>query len=102
MTAAIKEFLVSASRLRDGAVAYLAPDRTWVDAFEAAARHRDPDARDAALAFARQDEANVCSAHIVEVAVGADGQLLLSARERLRRDGAAKVRERLGYQTPTR
>jgi hypothetical protein len=102
MPATTPEFLVSASRLSDGAVVYLAADRQWVESFDAAARHRDAAARDAELHHAKQDEAHACNVHVVEIAVGADGRLVLSARERLRREGAAKVRERLGYSTPPR
>jgi hypothetical protein len=102
MAASTPEFLISASRLSDGAVVYFAADRRWVDTFDLAARHRDAAARDAELAAAKQDEAHVCNAHVVEIAVASDGQLILSARERLRRDGAESVRERLGYTTPTR
>jgi hypothetical protein len=102
MTATAKQFLVSASRLSDGAVLYLAEDRRWVEQFDQAARHVEPARRDEELAFAKQDEAHACNAHVVEVGVSADGALLLSARERLRRDGAAQVMERLGHTRPTR
>jgi hypothetical protein len=88
MIATAKQFLVSASRLSDGAVLYLAEDRRWVERFDQAARHVEPARRDEELA--------------VEVGVSADGALLLSARERLRRDGAAQVMERLGHTRPTR
>jgi hypothetical protein len=102
MAATTPEFLESASRLSDGAVVYLAADRRWVERFDEAARHRDATARDAELAYAKQDEAHACNAHVVEIAVGVDGQLVLSTRERLRREGAERVRERLGYSNPNR
>ena len=92
-------FIVSASRLADGSVAYLRRDRSWSERFEDAERFADPAARDAALTAAKADEANVCNAHVVELAVADDGKVALSARERLRRDGPDAVRRRLGYAT---
>ena len=97
MAATRPAYLVSASRLSDGAVVYLAPDRRWVERFEDAARHDATGPRDEALAFAKTEEARVCNAHVVEIGVSADGGLVLSARERFRRAGPARVLESLGY-----
>jgi hypothetical protein len=97
MAATRPAYLVSASRLSDGAVAYLDVDRRWVERFEDAARHDEAGPRDEALAFAKTDEAHVCNAHVVEIGVNPDGTLVLSARERFRRAGATRVLQSLGY-----
>lgn len=90
-------YLVSASRLTDGAVVYLSADRRWVERFDEAARHDEAAPRDEALAFAKTREADVCNTHVVEIGVHSDGSLVLSARERFRRAGPARVLESLGY-----
>ncbi|MBX7190859.1 MAG: DUF2849 domain-containing protein [Sandaracinaceae bacterium] len=100
MAATRLQFLVSASRLSDGGVVYLHRDRRWVESFDEGWRHDDAASRDGELVFAKSDEAHVCNAHVVEVGVAEDGALRLSARERFRREGAAKVRVRLGYERP--
>jgi len=96
-TATRIQHVVSASLLADGSVAYLRADRSWSPSFEEAARFEDVAARDEAHAYAKQDESRVCNAHVFELGVLPDGALVLSARERLRRDGAEAVRRRLGY-----
>ncbi|MBN8615779.1 MAG: DUF2849 domain-containing protein [Deltaproteobacteria bacterium] len=97
MAATRPAYLVSASRLSDGAVVYLGADRRWTERFEQAARHDETAPRDEALAFAKTEEARVCNVHVVEIGVTAEGGLVLSARERFRRAGPARVLQSLGY-----
>ncbi|GAB4211732.1 MAG: hypothetical protein OHK0013_33730 [Sandaracinaceae bacterium] len=89
--------VITASRLEDGAVTYLGPDRTWVPDLASALLFEAPTDRDAALAWAKSDEARVCNAYAFDALLQPDGTLVLSARERFRRDGAAAARARLGY-----
>jgi hypothetical protein len=89
--------VITASRLDDGSVTYLGPDRSWVPALGEAHLFDDPTTRDAALAWAKADEGRVCNAYAFDALLHPDGSLALSTRERLRRDGAAAARARLGY-----
>lgn len=89
--------VITASRLDDGSVTYLGPDRTWVPSLASAQLFEEPADRDAALAWARTDELRVCNVYAFEAGLHPDGTLALSARERLRRDGAATARARLGF-----
>lgn len=95
-------YLISASRLSDGSVTYLSADRRWVSSFDEAARHEEPTRRDEELAFGKTQEAHVANVHVVEIGVRADGTLVLSARERFRRAGPARVLVELGYPSPAR
>ncbi len=97
MAAPRPAFLVSASRLSDGAVVYLSPDRGWVTGFDDAARHDDAAQRDEELAFGKTQERHVANVHVIEIGVTAEGALVLSARERFRRAGPGRVLESLGY-----
>lgn len=103
MSANRPAFLISASRLSDAGVVYLTSDRRWSERFEDGAQYEGTadgvTARDEALARAKADEAQVCNAYVVELTIATDGSVILSTRERLRREGATRVRERLGHAT---
>ena len=82
-------FVITANRLSDGAVLYLAAASTWV--LDLGHAH------DRLLAFAKSCELTICGPYALEIAHAPDGARLLSARERLRALGASDVRRRLGY-----
>jgi len=90
------EFMVTANRLSDGRVVYLASNQRWSEAYEDGLVTRDPAERDRWLTWAKTREGDVCGAYAIEAIVGPNGREL-SARERLRALGPADARRRLGY-----
>jgi hypothetical protein len=90
------EFIVTANRLSDGRVVYLAQNERWSEAYNDGLVTRDPLERDRWLAWAKTRERDVCGAYAIEAPVGPNGREL-SARERLRALGPADARRRLGY-----
>ena len=88
---------VTANRLDDGSVVYLSGTRTWVASFAEAKDFADATASALDVAWAKTREAEVCGSYAFEVEVREDGSLKLSSRERLRREGGAAARTRLGY-----
>lgn len=91
------DFIVTANRLGDGRVVYLAAPDRWSESYEAARVTRDPAERDAWVAWAKSQERVVCGAYAIEATLDAKGQRVLSARERLRALGPGDARRRLGY-----
>ena len=87
---------VTANRLDDGSVVYLA-SRAWVAALADADRLQDAASAGVEVAWAKTQERDVCGPYTFEAEVLTDGGLKLSARERFRRDGATAARTRLGY-----
>lgn len=96
MAAKPLEFVVTANRLRDGRVVYLADGQRWTERYDEARATRDPAERDTWLAWARTQESVVCGMYAIEAPVGPRGREL-SARERLRAQGPEDARRRLGY-----
>jgi hypothetical protein len=90
------DFLVTANRLNDGCVVYLASGDVWSEHYADARVTRDPGERDAWIAWAKTRERDVCGAYAIEATVGPSGRVL-SARERLRALGRGDARRRLGY-----
>lgn len=93
-------FVVTANHLREGAVLYRAPGPRWTARFEEAELLDGEAGRDAALAWARGQASEVCGPYALDVLVTADGERLLSQRERLRAAGAERVLERLRLTAP--
>ncbi len=91
--------VVTANRLQDGEVVYLAPRGRFVDCLADAALAEDAAAEAALLAIARQAIAErlVVGAYSFEVVAGADGIVPTSTRERIRATGPS-VRRDLGKQ----
>ena len=96
MAAKELEFIVTANRLSDGRVVYLARNERWSEAYDDGLVTRDPLERDRWLAWAKTRERDVCGVYAIEASVGPNGREL-SARERLRALGPADARRRLGY-----
>jgi hypothetical protein len=90
------ELIVTANRLNDGRVVYLAADQRWSERYEDALATRDSAERDRWLAWAKTRERDVCGAYAIEAPIGPSGREL-SARERLRALGPGDARKRLGY-----
>ncbi len=90
------DFVVTANRLLDGRVVYLARGERWSERYDDAEATRDPAERDRWLAWARAQEGVVCGVYAIEAPVGPEGREL-SARERLRARGPEDARRRLGY-----
>lgn len=97
MAARQLEFMVTANRLADGRVVYLAEGDVWSERYDEGRATRDAAERDRWLAWAKRQEAVVCGAYAIEAALDASGRRSLSARERLRALGPADARRRLGY-----
>jgi hypothetical protein len=78
--------VVTANRLRDGAVVWLTPARAWSEAFrESLVLREDTDARAALDATAADVKAQVVvGPYLAEAAVTPEGLLPNSARERIR------------------
>jgi hypothetical protein len=91
------EFIVTANRLGDGRVVYLAAQDRWSERYEDARATRDPAERDRWIAWAKTQEAVVCGAYPIDATLDASGRRQLSARERLRALGPGDARRRLGY-----
>ncbi len=91
------EYIVTANRLGDGRVVYLAPGRRWSEDLADASVTRDPVERDASISWAKTRERDVCGAYAIECELDARGGRILSARERLRALGPAAARRRMGY-----
>lgn len=91
------EFLVTANRLSDGQVVYLASNERWSESYADARATRDAAERDRWIAWAKTREADVCGAYAIEATIDANGARELSARERLRALGPGDARRRLGY-----
>jgi hypothetical protein len=91
------EFLITANRLRDGRVVYLAAGERWSEAYADGVGTRDVAERDRWLAWAKTRERDVCGAYAIEATVDASGARELTARERLRALGPEDARRRLGY-----
>jgi hypothetical protein len=91
------KFVVTANRVVDGSVVYLAVDRTWASRLDASYRTDAEPERDALLAWAKTQEREICDPYAVEVEETADRVTLQSVRERIRADGPAVVLARLGY-----
>jgi hypothetical protein len=91
------EFIVTANRLLDGRVVYLAADQRWSERYEEGLATRDPVERDRWMAWAKTRERDVCGAYPIEITIDAKGRRQLTARERLRALGPGDARKRLGY-----
>ncbi len=97
MAAKQTEFLVTANRLSDGRVVYLASEERWSELYAEGLVTRDPAERDRWIAWAKTRERDVCGAYAIEAMVSTSGERELSARERLRALGPGDARRRLGY-----
>jgi hypothetical protein len=86
--------VVTANRLREGTVIYVAPGPRWTERFDEAELFAAAEAADAALAWAK-GEREVCGVYLLDVGVEASGDKKLPQRERLRAAGAVRVLERL-------
>lgn len=87
---------VTANRLKDGAVVYLAGDESWTSDLSAAARFADADAA-AALEAAQARVKEIADAYLIDV----DDKGAPAGRETLRetiRKSGPTVRLDLGYQ----
>ena len=93
----MKRSVVTASRLRDGAILWLGAGAVWRERF-AEAQAFDAEALPSALQFGAQEVASqrVIGVYAVGVVLGPDGLTPLSARERIRAQGPS-VRPDLGY-----
>ncbi len=90
---------VTANRLSDGEVVYLAPDNQWVEAFAAADIADGSEAGDALLARATPDnfEAHILEPYLFEVLAEGSAYAPASVREIIRAKGPT-VRLDLGKQ----
>lgn len=87
---------VTANRLDDGAVVYLADDDGWTSDLAKAARFEDDDAK-AVLAAAEQRAGEIAGAYLIEVSEKGAPSGREALRETIRKDGPT-VRLDLGYQ----
>jgi hypothetical protein len=97
VAASVLEFVVTANRLSDGRVVYLADGERWSERYEDGRATRDPSERDRWIAWAKTQERVVCGAYAIEASLDGKGHRVLSARERLRALGPGDARRRLGY-----
>lgn len=85
--------VITANRLRDGAVIWLGPDAKWVERFDGAEACADDETVEARLALARELESagRIIDAYAVEVVVeqmeGVGRLVPVRLRERIRADG---------------
>jgi hypothetical protein len=91
------EYVVTANRLRDGRVVYLASGPRWSESYAEGHGTSDTAERDRLLAWGRSRELEVCGVYAIEATLDVRGQRELSARERLRALGPEDARKRLGY-----
>jgi len=91
------EFVVTANRLGDGRVVYLAAGDRWSERYEDARGTQDTTERDRWVAWAKTRERDVCGAYAIEATLDTSGRRELSARERLRALGPEDARRRMGY-----
>jgi hypothetical protein len=97
MAAKQTEYVVTANRLHDGRVVYLAEGQRWSEAYADGLGTRDTAERDRWLAWGRSCEREVCGVYAIEATLDASGRRELSARERLRALGPEDARRRMGY-----
>lgn len=90
-------YVVTANRVQDGAVVYLAVDRTWTLGLASSYRSESEAERDALLAWAKTQEHDICDPYAVEVSDDGAAVVAPSARERIRAEGPEAVLARLGY-----
>lgn len=90
-------YLVTANKLTDGAVVYLAAGESWTTSIDSALSFDDAQERDRWVAWGKARENEVCGCYGIDVGRSATGERVLSTRERLRAEGAASARARLGY-----
>ncbi len=88
---------VTANRLADGSVAYLSSDRRWTHDLSQAWLGASKDEAEPLLAWAAGEEHVICDPYLLEVAREGSGVAPLSARERIRAEGALATLRRLGY-----
>lgn len=98
MSKPVPHFAVTANRLRDGVVVYVAADvegaPRWSTRWEDAQVTASEATRDALVAWAKGQSHEVCGPYALDIAV--EGEVRrLSQRERLRAAGPAEVLERL-------
>lgn len=89
-------FVISANRVHDGGVVYLDPDRRWTSRLAAAATYGAQD-HEAAIAWARTQEALVCDPHAIKVRETPDGPAPLDAKQRIRAAGPEATLLALGF-----
>lgn len=94
---------VTANRLHDGQVVYLAPNSGWSDRLADAATADDPEAAASLLAKAERDVARriVVGPYLFDVAVEAGTVTPLGQREAIRAKGPS-IRPDLGSQSANR
>lgn len=90
-------YVVTANRTDDGAVLYLRVDRAWTSALADAHVVESEDERDVLIAWADQQQRDVCDPYAFEVKVVSGAIDPLSARERIRAAGPAPVLAQWGY-----
>jgi hypothetical protein len=90
-------YVVTANRVQDGAVVYLAVDRTWALGLAQSYRSESEAERDALLAWAKTQERDICDPYALEVEDDGSNVVTPSARERIRSEGPEAVLARLGY-----
>ncbi|MCZ6603977.1 MAG: DUF2849 domain-containing protein [Alphaproteobacteria bacterium] len=88
---------VTANRLGDGSVVYLAPDGSWSEALDGAARAADEEAAKALLAKAVAEPLVVVEPYLIDVTETGQGLELVNVRETIRAAGPS-VRRDLGKQ----
>ena len=81
--------VITANRLRDGAVVFLGPDQHWVEELGRASVHSSVDSSAAALKSAQKDEATnlVIDVYAIDVADRVGGLKPIKLREAIRAQG---------------
>ena len=92
----MNHWIVTANRLSDGGVAYLAADGRWSGDVQRAWRGV-AEAAQRRLEWARGQEAVICDPYVLEVGVVAGALRPLTTRERIRAEGPTPTLQRLGY-----
>lgn len=101
--------VISANRTSSGQVVYLAaqptegaanPASTWTESLGEAVKFDEDAAREAALTWAKTQEAVVTDPFVVDVTLTGASIAATSAREVIRAEGPAAVLARLGYGAP--
>ena len=93
----MKTFVITACRTIDGVPVYLSEDGSWSTALAGSQTFNSEAEANQSLAAAKRQEAIVCDPGLFKVQRDADTLRPLTAKSRLRLEGAEALLARLGY-----
>ncbi len=91
------QYVITANRVLDGAVVYVADGRRWTTRLVEARPFAARKAGDDDLAWARTREAFACDPHLIKVALGDAGPVALDTKQRIRAAGPEVMLAALGF-----